>query len=110
MPTSGLRKKVGSRLNTVDHDEFRTSKLSCCCHTEMRGLLDPVEGTRSWSLRVCQNNACPRSVWDRNTSAAINILNLFLTYARGGGRIAAFRRGNILDETDVPDIEVVAVE
>ena len=27
VPTSGLRKKVGSRLNTVDHDEFRTSKL-----------------------------------------------------------------------------------
>jgi hypothetical protein len=93
VPTSELRRKLGSRLNVVDHDEFRTSKLSCCCHTPMQGLLNPCTGKRSWTLRVCENNACPRSVWDRNTSAAINILHLFLSQVRGEGRPPAFRRG-----------------
>ena len=75
----------------------------------MRGLLQE-DGTRSWSLRVCQNDACPRSVWDRNTSAAINILALFLHRVQGRGRLQAFRRGNAIDEADVMDVEAVAVE
>jgi hypothetical protein len=108
VPTSSLRKKVGSRARTIDHDEFRSSKLSCCCHTELQGLVDPETGSRSWALRVCQNNACPRNVWDRNVSAAINILHLFLCFARGQGRPAAFRRSNAIDEADVvePIVEV----
>jgi hypothetical protein len=109
VPTTTLFKKVASRLNTVDEDEFRTSKLAACCHREMQGLLQE-DGTRSWSLRVCQNNACPRSVWDRNTSAAISILALFLHRVQGRGRLQAFRRGNAVDEADVMDVEVVAVE
>ena len=77
----------------------------------MQGLLDPATDKRSWSLRVCQNNECPRRVWDRNTSAAINILYLFLRYATGKGRPQAFRRGgNILHEADVPDEEALIVE
>ena len=56
------------------------------------------------------NNACPRSVWDRNTSAAINILALFLHRVQGKGRLQAFRRSNAVDEADVMNVEIVAVE
>jgi hypothetical protein len=100
VPTSSMRKKVGSRVECLDHDEFRTSKLSCCCHTVMQGLPDPATGKRSWHLRVCQNNECPRRIWDRNVSAAINILNLFVNYAEGKPRPIPFRRGNVVDEED----------
>jgi hypothetical protein len=110
VPTSTMRKKTGSRVKCVDQDEFRTSKLSCCCHTEMIPL--EVNGERSWHLRVCKNNACPRRVWDRNVSAAINILYLFLCYAQGQPRPTPFRRGNVVDEEDVPEDEAqeVAIE
>jgi hypothetical protein len=93
VPTSSVRMKVGSRVQCLDHDEYRTSKLSCCCHTEMHGLTDPATGKRSWHLRVCQNNACPRRVWDRNVSAAINILAMFLIYVQGQPRPIPFSRG-----------------
>lgn len=107
VPTSGLRKKVGSRATVLDHDEFRTSKLSACCHTELQSLHDPHTGERSWELRICQNNACPRRIWERNVSAAINILHLFLEYARGRPRPLAFRRSNVLDEADVQEEQAV---
>ena len=57
---------------------------------------------------ICQNNTCPRRVWDRNVSAAINILYLFLSYAKGQRTPAAFQRGNeeAIDEVD----EAVPVE
>ena len=73
----------------------------------MRPLV--IDGEQSWSLRVCQNNACPRNVWDRNVSAAINILHLFLEYAKGRRRPAPFRRSNVVDESDVEE-EYVVVE
>jgi hypothetical protein len=83
VPTSTLRRKVGARVRTLDQDEYRTSKLSCCCHTELESHRDPQTGKSSWELRICKNVACPRRYWDRNVSAAINILHLFLEYAKG---------------------------
>jgi hypothetical protein len=92
VPTSTLRKMVGARARVLDHDEFRTSKLSCCCHTEMGSHIDPQTGKSSWELRICQNVACNRRIWERNVSAAINILNLFLLYAWGKPIPQPFRR------------------
>ncbi len=92
VPTSGLRKKVGSRARVLDHDEFHTSKLAACCHTELKSLQDPQSGKSSWELRICINNACPRRIWERNVSVAINIMYLFLEYTRGRPRPQAFRR------------------
>jgi transposase len=89
--------------------EYGTSKNSACCHTQMEGLL--VEGTRHYGVRVCTNNACPRTVWDRNTSAAINILNLFLAEMRGEERPACFsRQQHHIDEADLVEAEAVAVD
>ena len=100
---------MGSRVTTLDHDEFRSSKLSVCCHTELQSLRDPATGESSWGLRICQNNACPRRVWERNVSAAIDILYLFLEFARGKRRPQAFRRRGDVDE-DESDAEQAAVD
>ena len=92
VPTKTLRKKVGERLKVIDQDEYRTSKLSCCCHTQLSGFR--IDGHRSYHVRVCPNAQCPRYVWDRNTSAAINILYLFINYNVDMIETpAAFRRG-----------------
>ncbi len=40
-------------------------------------------------------------------SAAINILHLFLEYAKGRRRPAPFRRSNVVDESDVEEEDVV---
>lgn len=41
---------------------------------------------------VCTNDQCNRRVWDRNMSAAINIMMLFLCSARGEDAPVEFRR------------------
>ena len=106
VPTKTMRKKVGARVKVIDQDEFRSSKLSCCCHTVLSNLL--IDGERSYHVRVCQNVLCPRSVWDRNVSAAINILYLFINYnVHDQETPAAFRRGGH-DPPPVPVAEVVA--
>ena len=92
VPTTTLRKKVGARVKLIEQDEFRTSKLSCCCHEELAPFV--IRGKRSYHLRVCQNDNCSRRVWDRNVSAAINILYLFHNYnVLNEDTPDAFRRG-----------------
>ena len=71
VPTKTMRKKVGARVRVLEQDEYRTSKLSCCCHEKMTGL--EIAGRRSYHVRVCPNVNCLRNPWDRNVSAAINI-------------------------------------
>ncbi len=57
----------------------------------MSGLV--IEGQKPYHVRVCQNVTCRRYVWDRNISAAINILYLLIDYNKNGNeRPAAFRR------------------
>jgi hypothetical protein len=91
VPTKTMRKKVGARVRVLEQDEYRTSKLSCCCHEIMTGL--EIAGRRSYHVRVCPNVNCPRSPWDRNVSAAINILFLFTNYnVDGHATPEAFRR------------------
>ena len=91
VPTKTMRKKVGVRVRVLEQDEYRTSKLSCCCHEIMTGL--EIAGRRSYHVRVCPNVNCPRSPWDRNVSAAINILFLFTNYnVDGHATPEAFRR------------------
>ncbi len=109
LPTSGLRKKVGSRARVLDHDEFRTSMLAACCHTELKSLQGPQSGKSSWEVRICKNNAYPRRIWERNVSAAINILYLFLDYTRGRPRPQAFRRSNVVDEVDIQEEKIAVI-
>ena len=78
VPTSTLLKKVKARVKVLEQDEYKTSKLNCCCWSEATPMF--LDGRRSHHLRVCNNVNCSRRVWDRNTSAAINILFLFKNY------------------------------
>ena len=78
VPTSTLLKKVKARVKVLEQDEYKTSKLNCCCWSEATPMF--LDGRRSHHLRVCNNVICSRRVWDRNTSAAINILFLFKNY------------------------------
>ena len=93
VPTKTMRKKVGARVRVLEQDEYRTSKLSCCCHKIMSGFTRIAEKKRSYHVRVCPNENCPRNPWDRNVSAAINILFLFKNYNVDGNETpAAFQR------------------
>lgn len=109
VPTSSLRRAMGKIIPTVDQDEFRTSKLCCCCHQKMEGLFNEVTKKRSFHLRVCTNDECNRSIWDRNTNAAINILNKYLNFASGQKEWEAFSREKkcctIENDSDLEDSE-----
>jgi len=78
VPTSTLLKKVRARVTVLEQDEHNTSKRNCCCWTDATPMV--LDGRNSHHLRVCNNVNCSRGVWDRNTSAAINILFLFKNY------------------------------
>ena len=101
VPTTTLRKKVGARVKLIEQNEFRTSKLSCCCHLDLAPFV--IRGHGSYHLRVCTNVHCHRRVWDRNVSAAINIMYLFHNYnVLGNDTPLAFRRGVLAPPVPVP--------
>ncbi len=87
----GLRQKLRSRCMFVDVDEFRTSKLCCACHREMKGKMLKT-GKRSYKVRRCENGACHRTFWNRDVNASINILFKLLRGLRGEDEPAAFCR------------------
>ena len=71
--------------------------LSCCCHQVLKNVMErtsKASGSRvSWTVRRCSNNECFRTFHDRNRSAAINILYLFLCQVYGKGIPALFEKG-----------------
>lgn len=87
----GLRQRLRNRCMFVDVDEFRTSKLCCACHGEMKGKM-LATGKRSYKVRHCENGACHRTFWNRDVNASINILFKFLRFVRGEDEPTAFRR------------------
>ena len=91
VPTTTLLKKVRARVTVLEQDEYKTSKINCCCWTDATPMV--LDGRNSHHLRVCKNVNCSRGVWDRNTSAAINILFLFKNYNVDGNETPEeFRR------------------
>ena len=100
VPTSTLLKKVRARVKVLEQDEFNTSKKSCCCHQDLRPMV--IAGRDSYHVRICQNENCYRTVWDRNVSAAINILFLFKNYNVDLNETPeAFRRGAPVADQDL---------
>ena len=91
VPTSTLLKKVRARVTVLEQDEYKTSKQNCCCWTDATPMV--LNGRNSHHLRVCNNEICSHRAWDRNTSAAINILFLFKNFNVDGKETpAVFRR------------------
>jgi len=67
-------KSFGSSLSTVD--EFRTSKLSCCCHAETTSVsVEESHNTGSAANRLLKCKKCHK-VFNRDISAAFNIAML----------------------------------
>jgi hypothetical protein len=75
----------------IDVDEYNTSKLCCACNKElipMRGR----DGGDVYAVRRCLHVDCLRMTFDRDTNAALNILNVSQHIEREGCRPAAFAR------------------
>jgi len=75
----GLRRKLRSRCLFVDIDEFRTSKLCCCCLQPMDGKMMKT-GKRSYKVRHCETSACHRTFWNRDVNAGINMMFKLLRF------------------------------
>ena len=89
-PTTKFQKRLARNCRLHMVDEFRTSKLCCSCHGEMRGM--PAGGSRLYGVRLCQDTACHRAKWNRDVNGAINIQNRFLEMVRGLPRAPPFCR------------------
>ena len=89
-----LFKKVSQSCCVVVVNEFKTSQLCSCCHSEMPKF------QKQYRMKRCTNSDCIRTVWDRDVNASINILNLFLELCHSakddgkGQRLEAFTRKN----------------
>jgi len=65
-------------MHCVREDEFRTSKLCACCKSTLitAGTAQPRIRS-SYRVRRCPNPQC-LTLWNRDTNAAVNILDRFL--------------------------------
>ena len=81
-------------------DEFRTSKLGCCCnvrvtHPKKRRYGPATNDNTRNGVSICTR--CDKT-WNRDVSAAINMHRLFLNVVQGEDRPAVFTRGHQLPE------------
>ena len=95
----GLRRKLRKRCLFVDIDEFRTSKLCCCCGQPMRGKV-MRNNKRSYKVRHCESSACHRTYWNRDVNASINILFKLLRFVDGVDEPLEFRRTTEIEDED----------
>ena len=52
-------------------------------------------GPESYSMRLCRNTECHRTLWNRDVNAAVNILKLFLDWVEGRPKPPEFCRMRI---------------
>jgi len=99
VPVKGMRRKIAAMEGStvVLQDEFRTSKQSACCRTELKKGRVP-SGRTPWTLRVCPQANCFRSNWERNVSAALNILFLFWCKVQGRKPHRVFHRKKLEED------------
>ena len=88
-PVLEIKKTLKKWCKVVDVDEFRTSKLCCCCSHCTEKVC--FEGKEVNSVLRCTNNECGITI-DRDINGAKNIYMLFNKMLNGFERPSAFCR------------------
>lgn len=73
-PVKEIKSALKKWCKVVDVDEFRTSKLCCCCHQETTKV--KFGGCQVNSVLRCSNNECGITI-DRDINGAKNIFMVF---------------------------------
>ena len=85
----------GKKLTVWMTDEFRTSRLCCCCLEPMEGercINEDGKAVRLFGVRRSATSDCSRTLWDRDVNAGINITRKFLWDLCGEYLPQEFRR------------------
>ena len=83
--TKSLTKKLCQDTTTIFVNEFLTSQRCSCC-------LSKMTKEKRFRVKRCSNSDCIRTFWNRDTNAAINILNSFLYEVTHGHSHPSFTR------------------
>jgi hypothetical protein len=78
VPTKSLHRAIVARADVILYDEFRTSKLCPSCAAELGNKRNPRTGALIHRVRSCTNSDCKHRIWERNVSACLCILRLYL--------------------------------
>ena len=92
----GMRKLINKRFNSVLFDEFKTSKLCCCCKNELENYkCDNKKMHRILICSSCKSNGCESkniTFINRDINGCKNILNLSYEWINSKSRDIAFTR------------------
>ncbi|NBW28745.1 MAG: hypothetical protein EBR38_09300 [Flavobacteriaceae bacterium] len=88
-PVKQIKEELKRWCPVMDVDEFRTSKLCCCCHSNCKKVL--FDGKEVNSVLRCTNNECGITI-DRDINGSKNIFMLFNKMLSGQARPSAFCR------------------
>ena len=99
MPAANMALCVMHRQRSSECNAMSDSKciLKCIAVVDIAILCCAERGDRdhdseSYSVRLCTNTECARTLWNRDLNAAINILRLFLAWVNSEDKPAQFCR------------------
>ena len=92
-PVKGVRRALRSRgVEVSDVNEDYTSQLCSTCHQKIEPMYGESGGEAIHSVRRCKSTNCPRTLWNRDVNAALNILHIFLHETFHSARPVVFTR------------------
>eukprot|EP00835_Amoeboradix_gromovi_P000901 NODE_34_length_31639_cov_0.254375.p7 type:complete len:345 gc:universal NODE_34_length_31639_cov_0.254375:12141-11107(-) len=92
-PVKGVRTALRrSGVEVGDVNEDYSSQLCSECHHKVEPMYGESGGEAIHSVRRCKTTNCPRTLWNRDINAALNILHIFLHETLHGKRPVVFTR------------------
>ena len=92
-PVKGVRRALRSRgVEVSDVNEDYTSQLCSACHQKVEPMYGENGGKAIHSVRRCKTTNCPRTPWNRDINAALNILHIFIHETLHSARPVVFTR------------------